>query len=67
MARLREYRGTQVFVAGRQDWERFWETLLRFKAHQNILNTATAIAAMTEIAATWLDAQESEQEDAAAA
>jgi hypothetical protein len=55
VAKLREYSGMAVYAADMADWERFWETLLRFKEVRNIQNSATAILAMVDLVSEWME------------
>lgn len=50
--------GGRRWAASYADFDRFFETLLRYKQATGILNTATAIRTLTEIAEEWLARQE---------
>lgn len=49
------HRKALTLVGDYRDWDEFFETLLRFKEQQRIVNSATAFKAMIEIVRKWME------------
>lgn len=62
VAQLKHHKRATLLAAKYADWERFFETLLKFKEDQKIVNSATAVRVMCEIVEEWLKANNTEAE-----